>query len=446
MLHRLPKAEGAYALPAGRAAEINRVERGLLTLVGLFLSINVLALLLQAEDGQAAHIVHLAGWAVGALAGHAILARRLPLRDPLLFPVVMFMAGWGIVLIDRLAPIFADRQTVWLVVSVLAMLATASWPHLLRWLRLYRYILLIIGLGLLVSTIILGRNPSGLLGAPELWLGVGNIFFQPSEALKVILVAFLASYLAEQYPALRSHASAQLGERGRAWLWLSPRILGPVLLMWSLCVVVLIWQRDLGTAALFFGVFIVLLYVATGRLSIMVGGFLLTLTAGFAAYNLFSVVELRVDVWLDPWPDADNRAYQIVQSLMAFGAGSIFGEGIGQGSPTYIPVVHSDFIFAALAEEFGLLGVVAVVSSFAIYVVRGLRIAVWQHDHHFYSLLAIGLSMLIGIQSMLIMGGVLKLFPLTGVTLPFMSYGGSSLLMSFVITGLLLRLSAEGGV
>lgn len=419
----------------------NRLERTLLLIVGFFLTVNVLALALQADSGQSGDALHLVGWIIGSVIGHGMLARTLPKRDPFLFPLVMFMAGWGIVLIDRLAPIFADRQTIWLLFSVLAMLAAASWPYLLRWLRTYRYTMLVFGLGLLVSTIILGSNPSGLLGAPELWLGFGNVFFQPSEMLKIILVAFLASYLAEQYPTMRLESAVHKNDQERAWF--SPRILGPILLMWSLCVVVLVWQRDLGTASLFFGVFLVLLYVASGQLSIVIGGVLLTIAAGFAAYNLFSVVELRVDIWLNPWPDADNRAYQIVQSLMAFSAGSIFGEGIGQGSPTYIPVVHSDFIFAALAEEFGLLGVITVVSSFAVFVMRGLRLAVLHQDRPFYSLLAIGLTMLIGIQSLLIMGGVLKLFPLTGVTLPFMSYGGSSLLMSFIVAGLLLRLSSE---
>ncbi|MEO1287401.1 MAG: FtsW/RodA/SpoVE family cell cycle protein, partial [Chloroflexota bacterium] len=153
--------------------------------------------------------------------------------------------------------------------------------------------------------------------------------------------------------------------------------------------------------------------------------------------------ELRVDIWLNPWLEADGRAYQIVQSLMAFASGGIFGEGIGQGSPTYIPVVHSDFIFSALAEEYGLIGVLVLVSAICIFIMRGLRIAVQHQDRPFNALLALGLTMLIAIQCILIMGGVLKLLPLTGVTLPYMSYGGSSLLASFVIVGLLLRLSAE---
>lgn len=413
------------------------IQAILLLLAGSFIFANLLALFLQ--QLQPRYLLIGASWALSAYAGHRVLKHRLSDFGRLLFPLVMFLSGWGLVLISRLEPTFADRQAVWLLIATGALLWTATTPHLLRWLRLYRYLLLIFGLMLLISTILLGQNPSGQAGAPQLWLGFGAFFFQPSEALKVILVAFLASYLSEQYPNLR--AAVHSLEPSNAWL--SPRIIGPVLLMWTLSVVILIWQRDLGTASLFFAVFIILLYVASGRIMIVLGGAILTLIAGFVAYNLFAVVELRVDIWLNPWPDADNRAYQIVQSLMAFGAGGIFGQGIGQGTPNFIPVVHSDFVFAALAEEYGLLGVVSLLSLIAAYTARGLRIAVLSQARPFYSLLALGLTMLITVQSLLIMGGVLKLFPLTGVTLPFVSYGGSSLLMSFIVTGLLLRLSAE---
>ena len=212
--------------------------------------------------------------------------------------------------------------------------------------------------------------------------------------------------------------------------------------MWGLSVVILIWQRDLGTAILFFMVFLVLLYVASGYTPLLIVGALLIVAAGLVAYRLFDVVQLRVDIWLNPWPEADGRAFQIVQSLLAFAAGGVFGQGIGQGSPNFIPVVHSDFVFAALAEEWGLLGVVVVIACIAVFVVRGLRIAVMQRARPFHALLAVGLSVMLATQSLLIMGGVLKLIPLTGVTLPYFSYGGSSLLVNFVMVGLLLRLSA----
>ena len=290
---------------------------------------------------------------------------------------------------------------------------------------------------LLAATIVLGRNPSGLDFAPRLWLGLGAFYFQPSELMKVILVAYMASYLAEQNTALRARTGTSAGATG-----LSLRLVGPILLMWLLSMVILVWQRDLGTAMLFFIVFILLLYLSSGDLRLVLSGALLVLVAGIVAYQLFDVVQLRVDIWLDPWPEADGRAYQIVQSLMAFGAGGVVGAGVGLGSPGYIPVVHSDFIFAAIAEEWGLLGVVAILSSFGVLAWRGLAIALNHHGSAFHRLLAAGLTMTLLVQALMIMAGVLKLLPLTGVTLPFISYGGSSLFACHIMLGLLLRLSA----
>ncbi len=412
------------------------IEIGLLGLGGGFMTISLLALTIERGRFALRDWLPLIVWIACALIGSRLIERRLPERDRLLFPLALLMSGWGLVLITRLAPNFSERQTLWLAVSVATMLAVIYTPRVLRWLRAYRYILLVLGLGLLVATIRLGRNPSGLVGAPELWLGLGSFFFQPSEALKVILVAFLASYLAEQYPAFRAEG---LNLEHRRF---SPRIVGPVVLMWGLSVVILIWQRDLGTAVLFFMVFLILLYVASGYTALLIVGALLIAAAGLVAYRLFDVVQLRVDIWINPWPEANGRAFQIVQSLLAFAAGGVFGQGIGQGSPTYIPVVHSDFVFAALAEEWGLLGVITVIACLAVFVLRGLRIAVMQRARPFRALLAVGLSVMIGAQSLLIMAGVLKLIPLTGVTLPYFSYGGSSLLVNFVMVGLLLRLSA----
>lgn len=415
---------------------VERTERRLLLLSGIFIAVNYVALMLIRQDGG--DLLPLLVWILCAVLGHMLLHRYLPQHDPLLFPLAMFLSGWGLVIIDRLAPYFADRQAIWLLASVAAMVLTAALPHLIHWLKEYRYLLLISGLVLLVSTILLGTNPSGEERAPQLWLGFAGLYFQPSEALKIILVAFLASYLAEQYPIMRAEGL----EGDQRLLPFSPRVLGPILLVWGLSIVVLIWQRDLGTAMLFFLVFLLLLYVASGYTLILVSGAVLTVIAAFVGYHLFDVVKLRIDIWLNPWLEADGRAYQIVQSLMAFASGGIFGQGIGQGIPTFIPVVHSDFIFSAIGEEWGLLGLLVVVVIFVVLVARGLRISSFQQEKPFYGLLAVGLTLLIAIQSLLIMGGVLKLVPLTGVTLPFLSYGGSSLLMTFVMLGLLLRLSA----
>lgn len=414
------------------------IERSLLALGALFMIINTTSLVLLRGQGAPLDWAHVIIWIACAVIGTQQLERRLPKRDPLLFPLAMFMTGWGLILIERLAPPFAERQTVWLPIAFAAGLAAAFIPNVIRILRAYRYTLLVFGLLLLIATIVMGTNPSGVPNAPELWLGYGTFFFQPSEALKIILVVFLASYLAEQYPAMR--AAALVGDPRRVAF--SPRILGPILLMWGLSIVILIWQRDLGTAMLFFIVFLLLTYIASGFTPLLLAGAALTALAGIVGYRLFAVVRLRVDIWLNPWPEADARAYQIVQSLQAFAAGGIFGQGIGQGTPVFIPVNHSDFIFAALAEEFGLLGVIACIACLGIFIVRGLRIAAIQRARPFHTLLAVGLSVLLLVQSLMIMGGVMKLIPLTGVTMPFFSYGGSSLLINFIAMGLLLRLSS----
>ena len=379
----------------------------------------------------------LALWTACLLAGSMILNRALPSHDRLLFVIAIFLSGWGLLAIQRLAPAFAARQAVWLAISVAAMLAAAIFPQLLRWLRLYRYLVLAGALLLLLATIAFGSNPSGFDFAPRLWLSFGAVYLQPSEIMKVILVGFMASYLAEGRAVLR----ADRGDTPARPPFL-PRLAGPMLLKWLLSLVILVWQRDLGTAMLFFIVFLLLLYLTSGDLRIMLGGFLLVIIATAVAYHMFDVVRLRVDIWLNPWPEADSRSYQIVQSLMAFAAGGLFGAGAGSGSPGYIPVAHSDFIFAALAEEWGFLGVVAVLSCFAALVFRGLSIALSQAGPAYHRLLAAALTMMLAAQALMIMAGVLKLLPLTGVTLPFISYGGSSLLACFIMIGLLLRLSA----
>ncbi len=416
-------------------AMIDFRERLLLILAGLFVLVAHTSLIVAASRSVMSYW-YVAVWVICAVAGHLILGRRLPRRDPFLFPIVMLLTGWGLTLIDRLAPPFAVRQTVWLAVSVGALIAIVLAPGHLRWLSRYRYLWLFGGLLLLGLTIIVGRNPSG--GGPRLWLGVPDVYFQPAELLKVLLVAFLASYLADNHPLLDVHTPIIGPVRVP-----SLRFLAPLLLMWGISIVVLIWQRDLGAATLFFVVFITMLYVASGQAIYVIEGAVLLILATLLAYFAFSVVRLRVDVWLNPWPEADDRAFQIVQSLLAFSAGGAFGQGVAQGSPTYIPVVHSDFVFAAVGEEWGLLGTLAVAGCLAMLVLRGFRLAAKTEKRPFRAFLAAGISLTFATQSFLIMGGVLKLVPLTGVTLPFLSYGGSSLLVCFIMTGLLLVLSGE---
>ncbi len=412
-----------------------RYERTLLVLAALFVGLNQTTLIL-AHAGAWSSAWPVAVWAVCAGGLHFVFNRLLPHRDPVIMPLVMLLSGWGLVLVARLAPPFAVRQTAWLAVSAVAAGAMAVLPPGLRVLRRYRYTWLLVGLALLGATLVFGVNPSGVEGAPRLWLGYRYIFFQPSEILKLLLVIFLASYLADKREIITA-ARVSLGR------WRLPALpyLAPMLLMWGFCMVLLIWQRDLGAASLFFLIFLAMLYASTGETYYVIAGLALLVVAGLVGYLNFDLVRLRVDTWLNPWPEADSRAFQIVQSLLAVAAGGVFGQGVGLGAPTYVPVVHSDFVFAAIAEEWGLLGALGVIACLAVLVVRSLRIAIMTSRTSFHSLLAAGIGVSIGIQSLLIMAGVLKLVPLTGVTLPFVSYGGSSLISSFIMTGLLLRVS-----
>ena len=218
--------------------------------------------------------------------------------------------------------------------------------------------------------------------------------------------------------------------------------LAPLLLMWGFCLVLLVWQQDLGAATLFFTVFLVLLYLATGKWQYITLGFVLLLLAGLIGYFAFDLVALRIDTWLNPWIEADSRGFQIVQSLFAVASGGIFGQGVSQGYPTYIPVVHSDFAFAAIAEEWGLIGSLTILCCFAVLAFRGIHIAS-KSNRLFNLFLAIGITVVFCTQAFLIMAGVTKLLPLTGVTLPFVSYGGSSFVMSSLMIGLLLNLSTR---
>jgi peptidoglycan glycosyltransferase len=420
--------------------EINgRREGGLLLIAALFILLNAVALSL-AIDGRVLwqHLWGPTVWLVLIAISHFTLLKFRPGHDPFFLPLFALLSGWGILLIDRLAANFLARQVLWLAIGTTVLLAVSIIPASLRPLRRYRYTLLIAGLLLLALTLVFGINPSG--DGAALWLPLpipytGPIyFFQPSELLKLLLIIFLASYFADHQALLR--LSRQRTIRGAL------SYLAPLLVMWGFCMILLVWQRDLGAAALFFIVFLTLLYMATGDRRYVIIGIFLLIVAGFFAYYFFDVVTLRVDAWWNPWPDALDRAYQIVQSLYAIASGGLIGQGIGQGSPYYIPVVHSDFVFAAVAEEWGLIGALGLVAVFMLLAHRGMRLAMLS-QRPFRSFLVAGITLLFSIQALLIMGGVTKLLPLTGVTLPFISYGGSSFLVSSIMLGLMLYISGD---
>lgn len=402
-------------------------EAILLAIAGIFIVLNQVGLILVTDRAWTA-LWPVGVWGMCAAAGWLVLNTYLPRHDPYIYPSVMLLTGWGLNILDRLLPRYTTRQATWMGMSLLVMLAICLLPSHLLWLKRYRYTWLLVGIILLAATILLGVNPSGQ-GA-RLWLGAGDYFYQPSELLKILLVVFLASYLADYQPIFRQHWHLNL------------RYLGPVLLMWGISIVLLVWQRDLGTATIFFAVFTLMIYLASGEIFILLGGIALLGFAGVGAYYVFDVVALRVEIWVDPWRDPDNTSFQIVQSLMAIADGSVIGSGIGQGIPNFIPVVHTDFVYAAIAEEWGLIGAVGALSAILIIILRGLRLSILLQHKPFYAYLAFGFCAMLAVQTLLITAGTLNLVPLTGVTLPFASYGGSSLLTCFTMVGLLLLLSS----
>lgn len=355
--------------------------------------------------------------------------------DCYLFPLVSVLSVIGLILLFRLTPMHAEKQFFWLIIAQTVFILI--WKTLPAYERLadYKYLYIILGLIALGSTIFFGR----VIGGAKSWLVIGEWTIQPSEFVKLILVIFLASYLEAKKDLLAATT-------GQIWGFGVPdyRHLGPVLVMWGLTLILLVFQRDLGTALIFFTTFLVMVYIATSQpLYSIVGGGLFALGAA-ASYFLFSHVQIRVETWLNPWSVMETKGYQIVQSLFALGSGGIFGNGLGEGFPKLIPAVHTDFIFSALAEELGLLGSVWIIMIYLLILYRGYKLALKTPDD-FGKLLAVGLTALLAIQTFIIIGGVTKLVPLTGITLPYVSYGGSSLVANYILLALLMNISHKVG-
>jgi cell division protein FtsW (lipid II flippase) len=407
----------------------DRTERRLLILAGAFLGVYSLALTLSDAvrlriwqvDYRWQHWFGFAVW-VGMMALiHWQLSRTLPERDPFILPITALLSGWGLLTIWRLSTGLGLRQSVWLlVVGVIFMLAlraerSPASDRILPILRRYKYVWLTSGLLLTAATLILGTNPMG--AGPRLWLGCCGLYFQPSELLKLLLVVYLAAYLADRQGT--SSPPSQLRP-----------LLTPTVIMAGLAMLLLVFQRDLGTAAIFLALYAVIVYAGTGDRRVLILSLLVLILASVVGYVLFDVVNQRVEAWINPWLDPSGRSYQIVQSLLAVANGSLIGRGPGMGSPGLVPIAQSDFIFSAISEESGLLGMIALLCLLALLVNRGTRISMISADP-FRRLLAIGLMVHLVGQSILIIAGNLRLLPLTGVTLPFVSYGGSSLVVSF---------------
>ena len=372
---------------------------------------------------------------LGAFAAAHVAIRFLaPGADPAILPIVFALSGIGITFLTRLAPDAAVSQVVWLYLSVGAMVAVLAVIRSLDRLASYKYTLGIAGIVLLVLPMLVGTERYG----SKLWVFIGGFGFQPGEFAKIALVLFLAFYLAANREAL------SVSMRGVGPFKLpQPRMLLPIVVMWGISLLVVVFETDLGSALLFFTFFVIMLYVATGRASYVVVSVLLLAVAGIACYQLFGHVRTRVDMWIDPWSDTSGGSYQIVQSLYSLADGGLTGTGIGKGMATLIPVVSSDFIFSAIAEETGLLGGAGLLMLYLLLGVRGFATAA-RAKSDTSAFAAVGLTSAIVFQAFLIVGGVTKLLPLTGVTLPFASQGGTSLLACFIIVGLLLRAGDEG--
>jgi peptidoglycan glycosyltransferase len=417
--------------PARRRTELGLIVLALLLTAGLY----VLASLGKAGSLPAnigPFLVMVCGL---LLVAHLGMRRWAPYADPVLLPTACLLNGIGYVFIARLNRHLAGLQAIWTAIGIGAFLLTLLLVRRARDLERYRYTFALIGIGLLLLPLAphLGQNINGA----RLWVRLGSITFQPGELAKIALAIFFASYMVERSELL-SKGTLRVGR----FLVLDPKYLAPVLVAWGISLMIFLFENDLGSSFLFFALFIGMLWVATGR------GYYLALGAGlFAAGSLFALkvighAKSRMQAWRNPWPLYNTTGYQIIQGWFHMAAGGLYGTGPGLGSPQGIPDATTDFIFAAIAEELGLLGATAVVAGFLLMVGTGLRIAI-RCERPFEKLLATGLSLILGVQTFVIIGGVTRLIPLTGITLPFVSYGGSSLIANYILLALLLRISND---
>ena len=378
----------------------------------------------------------LVGVVVISLLMHFAIVRYAPNASEVLLPIATLLNGVGYVEIARWDPPLARVQSFWFLISAIGLVVTLKLVRHVRDLDRYRYLTLLAGLGLLCAPMlpILGETINGA----RLWVHVGSHSFQPVEIAKILLVFFFASYFAANRELL-STPTQRLGSKN----FVPPKVLVPILVAWGLSVAILGAENDLGFALLIFALFISLLWVTTGLKTYVLLGLGLLVGGAFIADKLFFQVQSRIGLWLDPWSPA-HLAYsnQLAYGWFSIAAGGVTGTGLGLGQSGNIPHITSDMIFAAVAEELGFLGVILVLSLFACFVGEGFRIA-QRASSDFVRLTATGLTALIGLQAFFIMAGVLRLLPFTGITLPFMAYGGSSLFANYLVVALLLRISDE---
>jgi cell division protein FtsW (lipid II flippase) len=376
------------------------------------------------ERYQFQHWIGVILWGISFSLLHHQTRRKLPQADPFILPLIALLSGIGLMTIWRLFPNLGIRQSMWIALSSIVVLAGLQFPVYLHYLRRYKYIWLILGLVLTGLTIFLGTNPLG--SGSTRWLQMFGIHFQPSEPLKLLLITYLAGFFTDRLSTY---------ERGLE------RFL-PTIILIGIALLLLIFQGDLGTASVFLLIYLAMLFTSQGNQGLLWFTPILFTAVGIAGYFFIDVVRLRVDTWINPFGDPIGASYQIIQSMVAIAEGNMIGTGPGLGSPGLIPVSVSDFIFSAVAEELGFLGVSIIILLFVILIHRGIQSAITTNNS-FHRYLTLGLIFYFGIQSILIIGGNIGLLPLTGVTLPFLSYGGSSLLVSFIGLLILLTISHQ---
>ncbi len=427
-----------------RGAELFLLVLALAVGIGAYAAVG-----LGVEGEIPADILAYGGWLAALIvAAHVVVRLTAPYADPVLLPVVAALNGLGLAVIHRLdlayeaadrTAGFAQKQLTWMTLGVALFVVTLVFLRDHRALQRVTYTLGLTAIVLLLLPMVPGLGTT--INGARIWIRLGAFSFQPGEVAKVLLVIAFAGYLVLHRDALAL--------AGRRFLFVDlprGRDLGPILVMWLLSLAILVFQRDLGSSLLFFGLFLVMLYVSTERPGWLVVGAGLFIGGGLLAYQLFTHVQARVDIWLDPFDHygegTDDLAFQPVEAMFGMGWGGLIGRGFGDGNPDRVPYAESDFIVASIGEELGLTGVIAVVLMYGILVERALRAALVCRDG-FGKLIATGLAGVLALQVFVVIGGVTRLIPLTGLTTPFLSYGGSSLVANWVIIALLLRISDQ---